>query len=154
MTASQPSRGALVAAQAEQWIGAPFLWQGRIRAGCDCKGLLAGIAAELGFAEAASVEALCGDYGGRVPLGRLRQGLARIFDPVAVAERRAGDVLLCRVSGLPQHLAVCAPHPGRPDRVIEALLLADKVRPFVRRVSAIDSAWRWRDVTGAGGGAV
>ena len=99
-------RGLLVAAQAELWIGVPFVWQGRIRAGCDCKGLIAGIAAELGFAEADSLEALCGDYGEKVPVARLRGGLGARFDQVRGADRAPGDVLLCLVSGKPQHLAI------------------------------------------------
>lgn len=140
----QDERGLLVARQAEQWIDVPFVWQGRIRGGCDCKGLAAGIAAELSYPEAASLEALCGDYGYKVPTVRLRAGLSAVFDRVAIGDRLAGDVLLCVVGGKPQHLAICAPLPGRAERVIEALELASKVRPFRRGAGVIDSVWRWK----------
>lgn len=140
----QDERGLLVARQAEQWIDVPFVWQGRIRSGCDCKGLLAGIAAELGYPEADRIEALCGDYGYKVPTARLREGLRAVFDRVPIGDRMAGDVLLCVVGGKPQHLAICAPQPGRAERVIEALELAGKVRPFRRGTIVIDSAWRWK----------
>ena len=138
-------RGLLVSAQAETWIGVPFHWQGRVRAGCDCKGLIAGIAEELGFAEARSLAALTGDYDYKVPHRRLRAGLVELFDRVTLADRRAGDLLLCRLSGVAQHLAIDCPQPGRADRVIEAQVDAQAVRPFRRGAGCIDSIWRWRD---------
>lgn len=136
--------GHAVAAKAEEWIGTPFHWQGRVRAGCDCKGLLAGIAADLGRPEADSLEALCGDYGGKVDTARLKAGLARLFDRVSV--REPGDVLLIRLGGKAQHVAICAPLPGKPSRVIETLNIGPMaVRPFRRSDSEIDSIWRWRE---------
>ena len=143
------SRGAMVAAQAELWIDTPFVWQGRVRGhGCDCKGLVAGIAAELGFAEAASLEAMAGDYGdgAPVPLARLRRGLAKLFDMVPVADRQPGDVLLVKLRRLPQHLAIFAPRDVRPDRAIEAMAgHPGRVRPADWSTDRIDSAWRWRE---------
>lgn len=135
--------GQRVAAQAEQWIGVPFHWQGRVRAGCDCKGLLAGVARELGRPEADSLEALAGDYGGKVDSARLKAGLARLFD--RVPERQPGAILLVRLAGKPQHLAICAPLPGKPLRVIETLNVGPmQVRPFRRSDPEIDSIWSWR----------
>jgi cell wall-associated NlpC family hydrolase len=148
------SRGTLVAAQAELWVGVPFHWQGRVRAGCDCKGLVAGVAAELGFPEADSLEALVADYGDVVPAAQLRAGLAAVFDRVPMTLRQAqgdrtgiepGDILLCRVHGRAQHLAIAAPREFSPSRVIEALLDARQVRPFKRPVDSVDSAWRWKE---------
>lgn len=137
--------GDQVAAKAEEWIDVPFRWQGTVRAGCDCKGLAAGIARELGRPEADSLEALAGDYGGKVPTKRLKAGLQRLFDQVS--ERQPGDLLLVRMGGIPQHLAICAPRPGKPTRVIEALCRGPmKVRPSRWPDSAVDSIWRWRPV--------
>jgi len=136
--------GNQVAAKAEEWIGVPFHWQGAVRAGCDCKGLVAGVARELGRPEAGSVEALAGDYGGKVDTRRLKAGLARLFDKVA--ERQPGDVLLLRMGGAAQHLAIYAPTQENPDRIIEAMPTGPgKVRPSRARPVRIDSIWRWRD---------
>lgn len=136
-------RGELVAAAAETWIDVPFAWQSRVRAGCDCKGLIAGIAAELGYPEAASLEAMAGDYDAKVPVARLKRGLREIFDKVE--ERAAGDVLLVKLGGAAQHLAICAPGPGRPDRVIEAMPHhPSRVRPAEWPARRVDSIWRWR----------
>ena len=140
-------RGVMVAAQAELWIDVPFAWQGRVRAGCDCKGLVAGIAAELGFAEGASLAALAGDYGPRVDIGRLKTGLHELFD--RAIERSPGDLLLCRWGGGPQHLAIAAPMPDQPERVIEAMPGGPaRVRPGRVSAGRVDSIWRWRESLG------
>lgn len=137
--------GELVAAQAEQWIGTPFKWQGRVRAGCDCKGLIAGVAAELGRPEADNPELRAGDYGAHVSTARLKAGLADMFD--RVAEPQAGDVLLVLTGGKPQHLAIFAPRgPSGGLRVIEAMHKGVmQVRPFRRSLAEVDSIWRWRN---------
>lgn len=140
----------MFAAHAETWIDVPFRWQGCVRAGCDCKGLLTGVAAELDFPEAQSLEALAGDYGHVVPVARLRTGLARIFD--RVEDRLRGDVLLVKTGGLAQHLAICAPRQNLPWRVIEAMhenVL--RVRPFRREPAQVDSVWRWKAIDGGNG---
>ena len=153
------SMGVLIAQQAELWIDVPFQWQGRVRAGCDCKGLIAGVFAELGLAEADSVEALAGDYGDRVPVARLKAGLADLFDPATERQaalrqaqgdrfddgRMPGDILLCRMMGAAQHLAIAAPLPGLPWRAIEALPSGPaRVRPATRTPVRVDSIWRLR----------
>ena len=135
--------GAQVAALAEQWIDVPFHWQGTVRKGCDCKGLIVGIARELGRAEAESLEALRGDYSGKVPVRDLKAGLARLFDPAT--DRQPGDVLLLRMGGLAQHLAICAPTETNPDRIIEAMPTGPaRVRPGRATLGRIDSIWRWK----------
>lgn len=137
--------GESVSAVAETWIDVPFDWQGRVRAGCDCKGLVAGVAKELGRPEAESLEALAGDYGGKVNPARLRAGLARLFD--RVSDRQAGDVLLLRLGGAAQHLAIAAPTEGNPERVIEAMPSGPgKVRPGRASPGRVDSIWRWKEV--------
>lgn len=138
--------GEQIAAEAETWVGTPFVWQGRLKGiGCDCKGLVAGVAKACGRPEADSVEALRGDYGEKVPVGDLKSGLARIFE--RVTEPLAGDVLLILAGGKAQHLAIFAPR-GRSGglRVIEAMFAGPQsVRPYRRALREIDSIWRWRD---------
>lgn len=114
--------GARIWAEAQQWIGTPFRWQGRIKGvGCDCKGLLAGVAAACGRSEAGSVEALAGDYReGRFAPARLRAGLDRLFEPVAVPV--LGGPILLIMAGAAQHLAIAGPvaPDGRVLRMIHA----------------------------------
>lgn len=140
-------RGTVFAAQAETWRDVPFAWQGRVRAGADCKGVIAGCAAELGYPEAESLLALAGDYGEKTPTARLRAGLATLFD--LADDRQPGDVLLVRLFGAAQHLVIAAPTPGKPWRAIEAMpVIAGRgtglVRPAVWEPGLVDSIWRWR----------
>lgn len=79
------ARGLLVAAEARTWCGTPFIWQQSLKhVGCDCKGLVRGVAAELGFPEAQSLYALKADYRNDrpIPSALLRQGLAEVLEPV------------------------------------------------------------------------
>lgn len=136
--------GDLIAAEAENWLGVPFKWQGRVKAGCDCKGLIAGVAKACGRPEAESIEALAGGYGLKVPVAQLKGGLGRLFD--RVSDRRPGDVLLLKEHGKPQHLAIAAPKDGQPSRTIQALHKGpQKVVAFRVPRDAVDSIWRWRD---------
>ena len=137
--------GKRIAAEAERWIDTPFHWQGQVRGvGCDCKGLVAGVARACGRAEGNTLEAMAGDYATRVPIDKLRLGLERHFD--RVSERQPGDILLVRMAGDPQHLAIAAPTECNPDRAIEAMPTGPKkvrpVRILPHRVAAI---YRWRD---------
>ncbi len=137
--------GPRIAAEAETWRGTPFRWQGSAKGhGCDCKGLVAGVARACDRPEAVSVEALAGDYGFHVNPLRLRRGLARLFDQVT-GEPAAGDILLLKVRGSAQHLAIHAPEPTRPMRAIQAIHTGPMqvVSAGVPRDS-IDSIWRWR----------
>lgn len=151
--------GAAIAAQAEQWIDVPFAWQGRVRAGCDCKGLIAGVLTEMGLPEADNVELLAGDYGNRVQTSRMKAGLREMFDLVSDRQpalrqaqgdrvddgRMPGDILLCRLSGSAQHLAIAAPTEARPDRAIEAMPTGPgRVRPANWPAHRVDSIWRVR----------
>lgn len=135
--------GAAIAAEAEAWIGAPFKWQGSVRAGCDCKGLIAGVAKACGRSEGDSLQALAGDYQYKVDTHRLLTGLRALFDRANSIE--AGDVLVLKIDGKPQHLAIAAPQDGKPARAIQALHTGpcQVVVGGVPR-DMIHSIWRWR----------
>ena len=136
--------GQRIAAEAETWIGTPFHWQGRVKAGCDCKGLVAGVAIACGRDEGLSVQALAGDYGEKVDSDRLVRGLASLFR--RVDDMQAGDVLLLKVGGKPQHLAIYAPKDGKPSRIIQALHVGpQKVVANGCPRDMVHSIWRWRD---------
>ena len=142
-------RSAIVV-EARSWIGTPFQWQASVKgAGCDCKGLIAGIARELRLPEADSLYARLANYRpGKVDTKLLKAGLAEMFDPATAP--LPGDLLLLRVGGLPQHLAILSegnPSDGGrmihtygkgPARVIE-VPMGHAWR------SALDSAWSWRE---------
>jgi hypothetical protein len=141
------TRGEMVAGALPSWDKTPFHPHARVKsAGCDCKGLLWGIAEELGFPEAESEYAKATDYNlmrrNGIPSARLKEGFAELFDPVA-DEWRPGDILLCKCFGHPGHVAIwdgarvwnALPNSGVRSRSLSVL----------KHHFPIDSAWRWRD---------
>ena len=138
------TRGLEVVAAARAWLETPFVWGQSVKGvGCDCKGLVAGVARELDWPEAASVQALARDYR-QVDPARLKAGLRALFDHVGTIE--AGDVLLLTVAGKAQHLAIATGeetmihcYARGPRRVVEAPLVQAML------IWPIDSIWRWRD---------
>lgn len=135
-------RSAIVA-EARSWIGTPFVWQQSTKGvGCDCKGLVAGVARELGRPEAASVYALLSNYHA-VDERLLRRGLAEVFD--RAAEALPGDVLLLQVAGKAQHLAIVT-ELGRMVHTYGRGPVQRVIEVPIGRSRAIDSIWTWRGV--------
>lgn len=142
------TRGELVAAEARNWLRTKFHWQASVKQqGVDCKGLIWGVARELNFPEAQTFYANVVDYrvDRKVPTELLKEGMAAVFDQVQ--EARVGDVLLLKVRGKPQHLAIVTPN----NRAIHAQIAPkDWVKETSLRallkLNPIDSIWRWRDV--------
>lgn len=141
-------RGQAVWAEAQQWIGTPFHEQQSAKGkGCDCKGLVWGVARELGFPEAESIYARFVHYDLRikVPNAMLREGMAALFDPVE--QMQPGDVLLLRHVKQPCHLAIAGPN----DRAIHAQIGSrnwvkdTSLSRVLLRVYKLESIWRWRD---------
>jgi cell wall-associated NlpC family hydrolase len=133
--------GSDVVLAARSWLGVPFQWQQSNRFGCDCKGLIVGVARELGLPEAASLYAAIADYGRAVPVPLLLRGLAATF--TRANEPRPGDVLLMTMGGSPCHLGfhagdrVIHTYNNGPRRVITSRLAA------IANVWPIHSAWRF-----------
>jgi NlpC/P60 family putative phage cell wall peptidase len=134
-----------IIAEAREWVGTPFHWQASVKGvGCDCKGLVWGVARELGLPEAETIYAKVADYGKRVPVKLLQEGMAAVFD--RVEEPQPGDVLLLKLRNVPMHLAIVT----GPDTAVHAQIApTDKIKetdlPALLRKHPIDSIWRWRD---------
>lgn len=133
-----------IVAEARAWIDTPFHWQASVKGrGCDCKGLIWGVARELGLTEADAFHARLANYAS-VDVALLRAGLRSVFDEVA--EMRPADVLLLKIGGQPRHLAFYA-GGGRmihtygkgPSRVLE-VPMGHAWR------EAVDSIWTWRGI--------
>jgi cell wall-associated NlpC family hydrolase len=141
------TRGEMVAAEARTWIATPFHWQASQKGvGCDCKGLLWGVARELGFPEAGSLYAKVADYSPTrpVPSALLKEGFAAIFDPVE--DMRVGDVLLLKVGGKAAHIAIVSDE----GKAIHAQIgpknwVKETSLPALLKLCPLDSVWRWRD---------
>lgn len=140
----------MVWAEAQSWIKTPFLDHASVKSkGCDCKGLVWGVARELNFPEAESFYATFIDYdlrrSGGVPSALLREGMAALFD--REEEIQAGDVLLLKHKGATMHLAIAGPN----DRAIHAQIghtswVKDtSLSRVLLKVFTLDSIWRWRD---------
>jgi cell wall-associated NlpC family hydrolase len=87
-------------AAARSYVGVPFRHQGRTRHGVDCIGLVVCAARDIGLTLADRT-----DYP-RDPNGLLPLEMARQFAPVESPQ--AGDILLMRFRGEPQHVAILA----------------------------------------------
>src|SRR6185503_9924688 len=114
--------------------------------GCDCKGLLAGVARSVGREEGDSLYAGHSNYrvDRPVPAALLLEGFAALFD--RVDEMEPGDVLLLNLGGRPAHMAIFvgdgrAVHafPGRKSEVAERDL------GVIFHKFPLHSIWRWRD---------
>lgn len=169
----KPTRGERVAQEAREWVGTRFVWQAsQKQVGCDCKGLLWGVARELGFPEAESLYAKVADYSPTrpVPSALLKEGFASIFDRVPVRVAAVKDW----IDAKPGHPAfgvvpdcfalgavmILRPAPGAPAGHVAIVTGPDcathaqigeknwvketKLRALLK-TCPLDSIWRWRD---------
>lgn len=124
-----------VVAAARDWLGVPFLHQGRSRAGVDCAGLVICVARGLGeLPEGYDVNGYR-----RAPDGSmLRECDARL---VPISGLEAGAVAMMRFSEEPQHLAFVAPYRHGGFALIHALQKSGRVVEH-----RLDPTWRGRIV--------
>jgi NlpC/P60 family putative phage cell wall peptidase len=129
---------AAIVAEARSWLGVPWRHQGWTRDGCDCVGLVRGVAHALGLFDASDDNPAHARFVGypRQPDPPLMQAaLALYFTPVPLAAAGPGDVLWLRFAGEPRHLAIL----GDDDSVIHALESMGKVVEH-----RLDARWRQR----------
>lgn len=138
------SDGATIVAKAREWVDAKVRWrhQGFTRRGCDCIGLVGGVAFELGISDAWVTQASLRFKGyGRLPQAHLiYQACAEFLAPVPVVDAQPGHILLARFDAEPQHFAFMSSDRG-DDCMIHAL--ASNRRVVEHR---IDDLWRSRIV--------
>ena len=102
-----------VIACARQSIGVRFAHQGRSAAGLDCLGLLILTAQTLGLQfDDDAVDALdIPNYGTRPDTLLLRKKLDKHLTPIHLRDVRMADVVVLKIDGLPQHLALITDYP-------------------------------------------
>lgn len=127
---------------ARSWAGTPFHWEASLKGtGCDCRGLLTGVARELGRPEADSIEANLVGYSRRIDAAALLAGLDRLF--VRKEGPGPGDVLAFRIRDKVQHLGICTGErfvhavSNGPRKVIETPLSG----LWLNRLAGV---WAWR----------
>src|SRR6185436_18880351 len=110
-----------IVAEARAWLNVPFHHQGYSRAGCDCIGLIAGVALHCGLPGASEwqQDPNCHNYSPQ-PDPRLLLTLAgRFLDAVPRDNLDLADILLMRFERDPMHFALAS--MVRPLYVIHAL---------------------------------
>lgn len=137
----------LVAVEVERWAKTPFVPKQATRGrGVDCRGLLYGIARDLGFPEAESVYALDIGYDfRRLPGKRLVEGFDSIFE--RTNQIAPGRPLLLKWQGQPGHIAIASRREGyawhaqiEPNAFVKEASLRSLLSLF-----PLFQAYRWRD---------
>jgi NlpC/P60 family putative phage cell wall peptidase len=115
---------AQIVEEARRWVGTPYRHQARVRgAGCDCGGLVGGVAVALGIVAADWWEAVFdrafGGYGRQPVRGSLRTVcdlfMARVSTP------QPGDVVMMHFGPDPQHLGIVADYRHGGLSIVHAL---------------------------------
>ena len=97
------------------WIGTRFKHQGRLKksehhyGGCDCLGLVIGVAKLLGIMSLTgeSIESLDNKvYPKLLTSNILLDSLNKILKQVEIIDLQVGDIILVKINNWPQHLAI------------------------------------------------
>lgn len=139
------SSGDLVVMQARAWIGTPYRHQASCRgAGADCLGLLRGLWRELLGAEPETPPAYTPDWSETGRTEDLLEAARRHLGPVAVEERRVGDVVVMRMAdgAVAKHVGVLAQSAAGHETLIHAYcghgVVESPLTPaWSRRVAAV-----------------
>lgn len=118
----------LIVEEARRWIGTPYQHQASKReVGCDCIGLVRGVARAVGFQdpfETGDAREFTG-YGASPDPARLRAAVARFLNPIGRDAASCGDIMLMRFKREPQHFALLIER--HPDRMIHSLSTIGRV---------------------------
>jgi cell wall-associated NlpC family hydrolase len=130
--------GERFAQQAVQWLGVPYQHRGATQGGCDCTGLLIGVAQEMGYLENYELRKYPIDWNLHgMADNYIAEELGQFAVPVANSEIAAGDVLI-------MHFGRCLAHCGiLVNR--EKMLMVHCWRPSRKVVYGIaGQSWKWR----------
>lgn len=129
--------GADVVMEARSWLGTRFHHQGRLKSvGCDCAGLVVGVAQALGLSEFDKT-----DYS-RLPDGEMLRAVCDAnMTGIAITDVQPGDVLLFKFDQFPQHLAIVGDYPAGGLSLIHAFAPSRKVVEV-----RLDDVWQQRVV--------
>ena len=135
-----------IVAEARSWDGTPFHWQQATKGrGCDCKGLIVGVARALDLPGATSIHAaMFAHRNGIVDARLLREGLEANLD--RTDDPRPGHVLLLKLANKAQHLAILTELPGRMIHTNNGIRRVQEVRMGKVWWRQLDSAWAWRGI--------
>ncbi len=119
-----------IIALARGYVGVRFAHQGRGRDGVDCLGLLIAVADECGleFDGKPSSALDVPQYGSRPDVVALKQKLDAHLTPITRADVRPADIVVLKIDGSPQHLALITDYPMAEEMgMIHAYAPARKV---------------------------
>ena len=89
-----------IVAAARAWVGTPYHHQqSRLGVGADCLGLVRGVGRQLYGREAESPPAYSRDWAEASGIETMLEAARRHFDPIAVSDMAAGDVIVFRLRG-------------------------------------------------------
>lgn len=132
-----------VIAAARGWLDTPFRHQGRVRGrGCDCLGLLVGVAKETGLTDRRGAPLWEYDrhaYGHRPHGELLSQRLGAALIPISSCDLMPADIALFTFDHNPQHLGLITDCSAGDKSLIHAYLPAKKVCE-----TRMDAAWHAR----------
>lgn len=96
--------------QARTWIGTPYHHQARLKGvGCDCLGLVVGVASELRLTDDAGKLLSSFDQTNysTQPDGQLLTGkLQALLNEIPISQKAPGDLALFKIDGNPQHMGL------------------------------------------------
>lgn len=114
-----------VVAEARSWVGTPYLHQAHIKGeGCDCGGLIGGVAMALGLARNdfwSGAFAPFSGYGREPAHGSLLRVLDTFMTAVDPMQVGSGDVVVMRFRREPQHLGIVVPYTLGGHAIVHAL---------------------------------
>ncbi len=124
---------------ARQWIGVPYRHRGTTRSGCDCTGLVIGIATEHGFL----INYKLRQYGRQWNLhagagDQMIEELGRFCDHIDNKEAGPGDIAVMRFGRCPAHCGIIIDDTGL---IIHSLKSNKKVTCGMLRNSRWQKRW-------------
>lgn len=97
----------LYADRAREWVGVVYQHRGTTRRGCDCTGLLVGIAQELGLLKNYKLRSYSFDWNLHAGAGNyIVEELKRYSNEIPKSETRVGDILIFRFGKCLAHAGI------------------------------------------------